>query len=269
MLLLSLLSMPPSSSLFSSSPPTLHDPPTRWGSGTCDWRRRAGSVVIAPVPIHQWTWALYSASHLRRGQFLHLQTRLGEKKLKEFAFSPFASSPHFFSQTPAATSRTSSSVFLLRSLRPWFLGISFFLARKKEVSALDLHIFFFGEEACGLCSIIWSVGFPLLRQKHGSTNLQNRWKRGSCGRKAGRRRGCCGEVERTGKRDVLIVRVLIAGAEFCLGFCCVNGVLHVSPCKRIPTLTGFSGKVATCTRFSPACALFQIWCFSAAKRCFN
>lgn len=65
--------------------PPLHDPPPLVGSWTCDWWILAGFVVIAPVPIHQWTWALYSASHLRRGQFLHLQTPL-EKKLKEFPF---------------------------------------------------------------------------------------------------------------------------------------------------------------------------------------
>lgn len=46
------------------------------GFGTCDWWSLPGSVVIARVPIHQWTGALYSASHLRRGQFLHFQTRL-------------------------------------------------------------------------------------------------------------------------------------------------------------------------------------------------
>lgn len=38
-----------------------------FGFQTSDWRRRHGPDVTAPVAIHQRTWALYSASHLRRG----------------------------------------------------------------------------------------------------------------------------------------------------------------------------------------------------------
>ena len=34
------------------------------------------------MPIHQPTWALYSASHLRRGQFLHLQILHAKKNRK-------------------------------------------------------------------------------------------------------------------------------------------------------------------------------------------
>lgn len=61
-------------SLLLSVPPPL--PATPWpphslGFRTFDWWRPDGFVVIAPLPIHQRTWALYSASHLRRGQFLH------------------------------------------------------------------------------------------------------------------------------------------------------------------------------------------------------
>lgn len=51
---------------------------------TYDWRRRCGCDVTASPSIHQRTGALYSASHLRRGQFLHLQTPLEKKKLKQF-----------------------------------------------------------------------------------------------------------------------------------------------------------------------------------------
>ncbi len=163
--------------------PPLRDPPTRWFQ-TCDWRRRDGFVVIDPVPIHQWTWALYSASHLRRGQFLHLQTPLG-KKLKEFAFLLHLC--HIF-----ASSHTSLCGHLGFGLIPR-------LRSEKEVSALDLN---FWEEACGLCSITWSVGFLCCTKKHGSTNLQNRWKRGSCGGKAGRRCSRCSQDKRTGKLDL-------------------------------------------------------------------
>lgn len=53
-----------------------HHQPCLLESWTCDWWRRPGCVVIVPAPIHLRTWALYSASHLRRGQFLHFQTRL-------------------------------------------------------------------------------------------------------------------------------------------------------------------------------------------------
>lgn len=65
---------PPLSSNSMTSPSSSSSPLV--GFGTCDWWSRPGSVVIARVPIHQWTGALYSASHLRRGQFLHFQTRL-------------------------------------------------------------------------------------------------------------------------------------------------------------------------------------------------
>lgn len=99
--------------------PIVHSPPAPWPPRlvwfrTCDWRRRGGFVVIAPAPIHQWTWALYSASHLRRGQFLHLQTPL-EKKLKEFAF--LLHLRHNFLQVPTRP-------FAVISVSGWFLGFA-------------------------------------------------------------------------------------------------------------------------------------------------
>lgn len=114
------------------------------GFRTCDWWRRAGFVVIAPVPIHQWTWALYSASHLRRGQFLHLQTLARGKKKKKnqrirVSFCIFAT----FSSS--STVQLLSRLFAVISV----FGLIFFLFPwKKEVPAFDL-IFFFrgGEEA--------------------------------------------------------------------------------------------------------------------------
>lgn len=72
--------------------------------GTCDWLSRGAYVVIAPAPIHQRTWALYSASHLRRGPISPFTNSARGKKLKEFAslFAPFAS--NFFLQVAASRS---------------------------------------------------------------------------------------------------------------------------------------------------------------------
>lgn len=122
--------------------------PLLFGFRTCDWWRRGGFVVIAPVPIHQWTWALYSASHLRRGQFLHLQTLLEEYFFKGFAFLSHLC--HIF-----VSSHTSLCGHFGFGLVPR-------LRLEKEVSAFDLN---FWEEACGLCSFIWSVGFLCCTKK--------------------------------------------------------------------------------------------------------
>lgn len=73
------LSAPPSPSCSVTSP--------LFGSRTSDWWRRSGSDVTAPAPIHQRTWALYSASHLRRGQF-SLERKKKKKQIyrKKLAF---------------------------------------------------------------------------------------------------------------------------------------------------------------------------------------
>lgn len=70
-------------------PPYSMTPPTALcGLGTCDWWTRGGCVVIAGVPIHQRTWALYSASHLRQGPISPFTNcARGGKKIKKN--SPF------------------------------------------------------------------------------------------------------------------------------------------------------------------------------------
>lgn len=260
MLLLSLLSMAPLLPLLLLSPDTPW-PPHSLGIGDL-WLAETGRLCRHSPSAHSSVdlgvvlRISFAAGPI--SPFTNSARREKIERIRVFSFRVFAT--FFFLKPPQQLLARPPLCFSCGHFGPDSSAF-FFSSLGRRRCRRSTCTFFFEEEACGLCSIIWSVGFPLLRQKHGSTNLQNRWKRGSCGRKAGRRRGCCGEVERTGKRDVLIVRVLIAGAEFCLGFCCVNGVLHVSPCKRIPTLTGFSGKVATCTRFSPACALFQMCCF--------
>lgn len=108
MLLLHLLLSitPPLRSPNSMTPP-LH-PPLLVGFRTCDWWRRGGFVVIAPVPIHQWTWALYSASHLRRGpispftnsprgkkKFFFARIRVSSASLVHFACSYASICGHF------------------------------------------------------------------------------------------------------------------------------------------------------------------------------
>lgn len=114
-------------------------PPTPWpplllvGERTCDWWRRGGCVVIALLPIHQRTWALYSASHLRRGQFLHLQTPLS-RKIGRIRVS-FASSADFF---PPASSHTSLCGHFGFGLIPR-------LRSEKEVSPSVWLEFFWGE----------------------------------------------------------------------------------------------------------------------------
>lgn len=200
------------------------------GFRTCDWWRRGGFVVTAPVPIHQRTWALYSASHLRWGQFLHLQTVL-EKLLEEFAF--ILHFRHIFCNFSRVSLRShrfradSSASFGEGSVGVWleFLG----------GSLRSLFIHFIG----------W---VPLLDQKHGSTNLQNRWKRGSCGRKTSRRCSCCSKDKRTGNLRWK-TQILIDHAKFWLNLvmCCVDSVLHI-PCSA-PHARRLSGKVATCIHF--------------------
>lgn len=152
------------------------------GIGTCDWWSRHGSVVIVRVPIHQRTWALYSASHLRRGQFLHFQTRFERGTIfwKKFLFfCTFAS----FCESPRVSLRL-----------VWFFTWSSVSVGEGGV-ALGLKIL--GGSLRSLFNhLIGRV--PLLHQKHGRKRLQNRWKRGSRGGKTRRRRsrGCKGE--RTG-----------------------------------------------------------------------
>lgn len=150
------------------------------GMEACDWWRRRGRVVIARAPIHPRARALYSASHLRRGQFLHFQTRLERgtifcKKFPFFCtFATFCDSPQVF----------------LRLVRFFF-----FTSVGEGGAALGLEIL--GGSLRSLFNhLIGRV--PLLHQKHGRKRLQNRWKRGSRGGKTrrGRSRGC--EGQRTG-----------------------------------------------------------------------
>lgn len=171
MLLLSLLlSMTPSLSSISMTPSSSS---LLVGIRTCDWWRRGGFVVIAPLPIHQRTWALYSASHLRRGQFLHLQTQKIGRNCVSFASSPHFANPHasFWFRANSSASVGEGGV----GARVEFLGGS--------LRSLFKHL------------IGW---VPLLHQKHGSTHLQNRRKRGSRGGKACGRCSCCSKDERAG-----------------------------------------------------------------------
>lgn len=164
-------------------------------------------------------------------------TNSAREKIERIRVS-FASSPHF----------------LQVLARPFCGHLGFGLIPRlrleKEVSALDLN--FWGGSLRSLFNHL--IGWvPLLHQKHGSTNLQNRWKRGSCGRKASRRCSCCSKDKRTGKIGLnYSSRYGSSGilSLFFLAMCCVNGVLHVL-CSASPRSPAFreSGHMYP---FSPA-----------------
>lgn len=202
------------------------------GFGTCDWWSRRGSVVIARVPIHQWTGALYSASHLRRGQFLHFQTRLERGTI-------FGGEIAFFCTFTTFCKRPRVS---LRSVRVW-LGPRF--RSEKEAPALGLNI-----SAGSLRSLFnHLIGWvPLLHQKHGRKRLQNRWKRGSRGGKTRRScsRGCKGQ--RTGNLSLWSRTFRGFSSRFLQ--CVASMACSVFPLASPPRSPGIQGKWPHVTVFT-------------------
>lgn len=119
----------------------------------------ASCDVKATAPIHARTWALYSASHLRWGQFLHLQTplkeeeeRKRERKITRIRLSCLHLRHIFFAPAPT---RCGHSGFVQKVVFFWFEG-------GVRVWA-DRFFWGRGRKRCGLCSFISSV--PLLDPK--------------------------------------------------------------------------------------------------------
>lgn len=189
-------------------------------------------------------WLVETGWLCRHSPIAHSSADLGVVLRISFAAGPISPLRNSVRGKNRKNSRLShlSYFFLVQALaRPfvvivipcWFLG---FGCRR---GSRRLTWFFWGGSLRSL--FIHFIGWvPLLEQKHGSTNLQNRWKRGSRRGTASRRCSRCSKDERTGSFVGFLllkrmIQILIAHAEFCLNLamCCVNGVLNV-PCSASP-----------------------------------
>uniref|UniRef100_A0A3B3U7M2 Myristoylated alanine-rich C-kinase substrate n=2 Tax=Poecilia latipinna TaxID=48699 RepID=A0A3B3U7M2_9TELE len=112
--------------------PLLHDLPPALRSRLVIGGDAGAFVVTASAPIHQRTWALYSASHLRRGQFLPIyklcSRKKKKKKEKKKTRISFAPSLHFLPQV--LITLIAVSLFILD-----FRLISPFVSRKEGKAA--------------------------------------------------------------------------------------------------------------------------------------
>lgn len=168
MLLLSLLlSMTPSSLL------QLHDP-----------------LLLLPACWNSDLWLVETWWLCRHSPVAHSSADLGVVLSISFTAGPispftnskncvsFASSPHFANPRASFWFRANSSASV------WEGGVG-------------ARVEFLGGSLRSLFNPL--IGWvPLLHQKHGSTHLQNRRKRGSRGGKACGRRSCCSKDERAG-----------------------------------------------------------------------
>lgn len=220
--------------------PQLHYPPTPWPPPPSSTRWIAES------------WLVETGWLCRHSPSTHSSVDLGVVLRISFAAGANISIYKLCSRKKIVRIRVSSASLLhfassYTSLCGHFgFGLIRRLQLEKEVSALELN---FGEEACGLCSVIWSVGFLCCTKSMGAQISKTAGKEEAAVEKPAE--GAAVAAKANGQVNyILIIQVSNSQAAFCsvLAMCCVNGVLHV-PCS-IPTLTGIQGKWPHVTIFT-------------------